>query len=239
MSTYLTIKKSLVDYIRIKDLKVGDKLPPETDLADRLNVSRLTLREALKVFREEGLTYTVHGIGTFLSSDFKQIDDTLDMNLGTTEMITSAGYKPGVTFFEKKLVKADINLVKSLNVSKGSDILVLKRVRTADNRPVIYSIDYFAPSLVNTFLSSNEENISIYECIEETLKIKIGNSMAEITPLCCTADLAKKLEYEEGKPVLVIQQIIYDQKGNPLVFSKEYFRPDCFKISINRRRIQR
>ena len=239
MSTYLTIKKSLVDYIRVKDLKVGDKLPPESDLAGWLNVSRLTLREALKVFREEGLIYTVHGIGTFLSSDFGQINDTLDMNLGITEMITSAGYKPGVKFFEKKLVKADMNLVKSLNVSKGSDILVCKRVRTADNKPVVYSIDYFSPSLVNTFLSSNEENISIYGFIEETLKIKIGNSLAEITPICCTTDLAKKLEYEEGKPILVIQQVIYDQKGNPLIYSKGYFRPDCFKISINRRRIQR
>ncbi len=239
MSTYLTIKKSLVDYIRIKNLKVGDKLPPESQLAGKLNVSRLTLREALKVFREEGLIYTVHGIGTFLSNDFEQINDTLDMNLGITEMITLAGYKPGVKFFERKLVKADINLVKSLNVSEGSDILVCKRVRTADGKPVVYSIDYFAPSLVNTFISTNEENISIYGCIEETLKIKIGNSLAEITPICCTTDLAKKLEYEEGKPILVIQQVIYDQKGSPLVYSKEYFRPDCFKISINRRRIQR
>jgi len=58
MSTFLTIKKSLVDYIRIKNLKVGDKLPPESDLAGRLNVSRLTLREDLKVFREEGLIYS-------------------------------------------------------------------------------------------------------------------------------------------------------------------------------------
>src|SRR3972149_1177435 len=239
MSTFLTIKKSLVDYIRIKNLKVGDKFPPESELAGTLNVSRLTLREALKVFREEGLIYTIHGIGTFLSSDFEQINDTLDMNLGTTEMIISAGYKPGVKFFERKLVKADMNLAKSLNVSKGSDVLVCKRVRTADSKPVVYTIDYFSPSLVNAFLSSNEENISIYGFIEETLKIKIGNSLAEIMPICCTTDLAKKLEYEEGKPILVIQQVVYDQKGNPLIYSKEYFRPDCFKISINRRRIQR
>jgi GntR family transcriptional regulator len=239
MSTYLTIKKSLVDYIRMKNLKVGDKLPSESDLADRLNVSRLTLREALRVFREEGLIYTVHGIGTFLSSDFKQINDTLDINQGTTEMITSAGYKPGVKFFEKKLVKADINLIKFLNVSEGSDILLCKRVRTADNKPIVYSANYFAPLLANTFLSINDENISVYRCIEETLNIKIGNSLAEIIPLCCTAELAKKLDYMEGKPLLLIQQVIYDQKGNPLVYSKDYYRPDCFKISINRRRIQR
>ncbi|MCL4417714.1 MAG: GntR family transcriptional regulator, partial [Actinobacteria bacterium] len=108
MSTFLTIKKLLMDYIKVKNLKVGDKFPPESELARKLNVSRLTLREALKIFREEGLIYTIHGIGTFLSSDFEQINDTLDMNLGTTEMIVSAGYKPGVKFFERKLVKADM-----------------------------------------------------------------------------------------------------------------------------------
>jgi len=237
MAAYLKIKKALIDYIKKEDLKIGAKLPPETEFAATLKVSRLTLREALKVFREEGLIYTVHGIGTFLSGDFNRINDTVDINLGLTEMIAAAGYNPGVKFFEKKLVRAENEITCALGLPENSDVFVCRRVRTADDKPVIYSIDYFAPHLVAAFLSSNDENISIYGFVENDLGIKIGNSLAEIIPINCTPDLALKLEYGENMPVLLMKQITYDQKGAPILFTEEYFRPDSFKISLNRRRV--
>lgn len=238
MATYLAIKKSLVDYIKLNKLKIGDKLPTENDLAEKLGVGRLTLREALKVLREEGLFYTVHGIGTFISNNFEQINDTIDINLGITEMILSAGYKPGVTMFEKKLVKAGKEITDALKIPENTDVFVFKRIRTADNKPVVYSIDYFAPSLVAEFLGRNDENISLYNFIEIDMGIKIGNSIAEIIPVICPEDLALKLECKKGEPLLLIKQITCDKKGAPLFFTEEYFRPDRFKISLNRRRIK-
>jgi len=238
MATYNKIKKTLIDYIKKNDLKVGDKLPPETDLAITLKVSRLTLREALKVFREEGLIYTVHGIGTFLSGNFNRINDTLDINLGLTEMITAAGFTPGVKFFERKLLKAGNEINSALGLPENSDVFVCRRVRTANNKPVIYAIDYFAPHLVAAFLGKSDENISLYSFIEEDIGIKIGNSLAEIIPVNCTLELAEKLEYTKGAPILLLKQITYDQKGAPLLYTEEYFRPDSFKISLNRRRIK-
>lgn len=238
MAVYIEIKKSLVDYIKSNDLKIGDKLPTENDLAEILGVGRLTLREALKVLGEEGLFYTVHGIGTFLSNNFEQINDTIDINLGITEMISSAGYKPGVKMFEKKLVKSRKEITDALNIPENADVFVCKRIRTADNKPVVYSIDYFAPPLVADFLSKNDENISLYKFIEIDMGIKIGNSIAEVMPVNCSEDLAAKLEYKKGEPLLLIKQITYDKKGAPLFFTEEYFRPDRFKISLNRRRIK-
>ena len=237
MATYLSIKKSLIDYIRTNNLKVGDRLPTENEFAGNLGVSRLTLREVLKVLRQEGLIYTVHGIGTFISDNFESINDTIDINLGITEMITAAGYKPGVKFFEKNLVEASIEVANALKIPKGSDVLVCKRVRTADDMPVAYSVDYFAPELVAAFLGTSDDNISLYKFIEEDMGIKIGNSKAEMIPVECPQKLAEKLEYNEGKPILMIKQITLDIKGSPLFFTEEYFRPDRFKISLNRRRI--
>lgn len=238
MTTYSTIKSSIIDYIKSNDLKIGDKLPTESGLAEKLGVSRLTLREVLKVLREEGLVYTVHGSGTFVSSNLEQINNTIDINLSITEMISSAGHKPGVKLFERKLVKSNKEIADAFKIPEGSDVFVCQRVRTSDGKPVVYSIDYFAPNLVAPFLSKNDESISLYEFIEVDMGIKIGNSFAEILPMNCPLDLAKKLEYEENKPVLKIKQITYNQKGSTLFFTEEYFRPDRFKISLNRRRIK-
>jgi len=238
MSTYITIKKLLIEYIKKNNLKIGDKLPTENEMAEKLGVGRLTLREVLKVLREEGLIYTIHGIGTFISSSFDRINDTIDINLGITEMISSAGFKPGVKLFEKKLVTATKEIADALKIPENSDVFVCRRVRTADDKPIVYSIDYFAPRLVPPFLSKNDENISLYNFIEVDMGIKIGNSLAEIIPVNCSAELAEKLDYKEGSPLLLIKQTTHDQKGLPLFFTEEYFRPDYFKITLNRRRIK-
>jgi GntR family transcriptional regulator len=238
MATYLSIKKSLLDYIKSNDLKVGDKLPTESEFAERLGVSRLTLREVLKVLREEGLIYTIHGSGTFISGNFKSINDTIDINLGISEMITAAGYKPGVKLFEKILVKASAEVANAFQIPEGSDVLVCKRVRTADDKPVVYSIDYFSPALVTAFLATNDDNISIYKFIEIDMGLKIGNSYAEIVPIECNLELSKKLDYQVNKPIFMIRQLTSDIKGSPLLFTEEYIRPDRFKISLNRRRIK-
>lgn len=238
MASYLSIKKSLFDYVKENDLKVGDKFPTEMEFAEMLGVGRLTLREALKVLSEEGLVYTVHGIGTFISGNFESINDTIDINLGITEMIIAAGFKPGVKFFEKNLVKASSEVALALKIPEGSDVLVCKRVRTAEGKPVVYSIDYFSPTLVTAFLTTNDENISIYKFMEEDIGIKIGNSAAEIIPVACSEEISKKLEYDVGKPVIMLKQFTTDIKGSPLLFTEEYFRPDRFKISLNRRRIK-
>jgi len=48
------------------DLKTGDKLPPERDLAQQFGVSRTAVREAVKALREKGFVEAYPGRGTFI-----------------------------------------------------------------------------------------------------------------------------------------------------------------------------
>ena len=49
------------------DLKVGDQLPAERELADQFAVSRTAVREAIKALREKGLVEIRLGRGTFVT----------------------------------------------------------------------------------------------------------------------------------------------------------------------------
>lgn len=231
-----SVRHKIIEYIKKHNLHVGDKLPSETVLSKEIEISRLTLRESLNILRGEGLLTTQHGKGTFISSDPEHITDTLNNNLGITEMIKVAGFKPGSKEFERQLVTADEELATQLGVKKGSDILVFKRIRTADDKPVIYSIDYIASMLVPEFLTISDHNVSLYHFIEEKIKKTIDNSIAEIIPVKCTKEIAGKLKYKLDEPLLKMKQKITDEKGNPLIYAIEYFRPDCFRILVNRRR---
>lgn len=60
------IATQLVELIEIQKLNPGDRLPPERQLADLLDVSRPSLREALHILQAQGLVQIRHGQGTFI-----------------------------------------------------------------------------------------------------------------------------------------------------------------------------
>jgi len=235
MSTYQAVRESFIHYIDKNKYKIGDRLPSENELAKILRVSRVTFREAIRQLREDGFLYSRRGSGTFVSGNLKQIAGTLDENSGLTRMITAAGHRPGVAKYETELIRAPQWLADKLRVKKGCGIVLLKRVRTADDKPIVFSLDHLSPRVATIFLSLDERIVSLFDMIEKS-GITIGNSFAELSPQNCTKELAQQLSCKAGSPILALKQVIVDQKGSPLFYGEDYFRPDCFVFSINRKR---
>ncbi len=234
-SSYQAVRESFIDFVNSNNYKIGDRLPSENELAKTLRVSRVTLREAIRQLRENGFIYSRRGSGTYLSGKVKQIAGTLDVNNGLTRTITEAGFWPGVADYQTELIHADQYLADKLGVKKGCGIVLLKRVRTANDRPVVFSLDHLSPRVATIFLSIDGRILSLFEMIEQA-GIAIGNSFAELSSENCTKGLAEKLSYKVGGPILVLKQVLVDQKGAPLFYGEDYFRPDCFVFSINRKR---
>ncbi len=66
---FIKIADQIANRINMGDFGENGKLPAERELAEDFNVSRVTLRAALKELEEKGLVTRVHGSGTFVNSD--------------------------------------------------------------------------------------------------------------------------------------------------------------------------
>ncbi len=68
--------KRLIDYVKqeVRDgnLQPGDRLPTERDLALRLEISRNSVREGLRLLENMGILYSRQGSGNYLSTNFNQ-----------------------------------------------------------------------------------------------------------------------------------------------------------------------
>lgn len=234
MLAYVNAKSRILKYIRDNGLDAGDRLPTEAELAERLDVGRLSLREGLNALKSEGIIVAMQGRGTFVACSSTQISDTLNLNYSVTEMIQASGHVAGSTYFKKELVPADKVVAAALKLKAGMDVSLCTRIRTADNVPVVVTKDYLSPSLAAVFLGLNAQNISLYDYIEENTEFIIGSSITEIAPTMADAELSQALEIPVGTPLLMLSATVHDVYGTPLIYAREIFRADRFKFVVMR-----
>jgi|LGOV01.1.fsa_nt_gb GntR family transcriptional repressor for pyruvate dehydrogenase complex len=70
--TYFQVMEYLTDEIRKKNLKKGDNMPTERELAEYLGVSRAAIRESYKILNIVGLLRSVPSQGTFIKDEFDE-----------------------------------------------------------------------------------------------------------------------------------------------------------------------
>lgn len=213
----------------------GSQLPPELELIRMLGVSRTTLREALQRLEEQGLIVRRRGRGTYVRE--KSIVKDLNTNFGISEMITAASMKPGTQATAVRQEKAAAEVVAALAISEGAPVVVVERVRTADERPVVLSLDIVPADLLGdrALNSIHLENQSLYQYFSDELQIRIARGAARLSPVAATTDMAGKLDVRRGTPLLRIAQTDYDAADRPVLHSIEYHLPDAFVFVINRK----
>src|SRR4051794_8756060 len=122
------------------EFPVGVKLPNEDRLCDRFGVSRVTIREAVRGLIEDGYVVRRQGSGTFVTRR-PLLRNSLDVNFSYTEYLESAGVKPATKVVGAQRITADMELAGDLGVEAGAALVEVRRIRTADGRPAIYSVD--------------------------------------------------------------------------------------------------
>ncbi len=238
-SGYTTLTMATEDMLRqaIQEGRFppGSQLPPELELISILGVSRSTLREAMRSLEEQRLIVRKRGLGTFVSE--RSIVKDLSMNFGITEMIRQAGMTPGAEKATLRMEKAPSAIAKALQLPESGMVVVLERIRTANQRPVVWSEDIIPDQVLGDhaieplFLESH----SLYQYLETHLQIQISHGIAQIRPVAASAEIADRLNIHKGTPLLRVDQTDYDTSEQPVLHSIEHHLPDAFVFIVNRR----
>lgn len=213
----------------------GSQLPTEAELCQMLGVSRTVVREAIRVLEEDGLVARRHGVGTFVRD--RPILKNLNFNFGITEMIESAGQTSGTSHLAIRTESADKEIAEQLRVAPGTSVVTVERVRTADGRPVVYSLDSLPESLLQRTEFDPQVLLtqSIYSILQTTLGRVIEYGVARLLPVTAPDFVAEKLALPRNALALYVVQTDYSPEDEPLVYSREYHLPDAFDFIIWRR----
>jgi GntR family transcriptional regulator len=228
----------VIDHLK-QDFEKGiyqerEKLPSEFDLAKKLGVSRATLREALRILEEENVIIRRHGVGTFVNSKPLFTSGIEQLN-SVTNMIKQAGMKPGTIFLSSSAEKATDEDIRHFSCSTDDEIVLMERVRTANGEPVVYCIDKIPANILpEDFLNHDE---SLLKILEKEADRRVSHAVAQIEPLGYHDKISPILESNPEAALLVLKQMHFDDKDEPILYSVNYFKADTFSFHVLRKRI--
>lgn len=194
----------------------GDVLPPETELATQLGVSRTTVRQAMQRLVAAGLVVRTPGRGT------EVVDHHIDTQLDFTPFVRAmeaSGHDVVTSQATAVRRPADAEEAVALEIAAGEEVWELRRVRVVDGIPFALLLTVLAPRVPRpTDLSG-----SLYEFFESA-GVHLTRLSDTVSAQGASADVARALDIRPRTPVLAIRRIARDDIGDPVEVTHTYLR---------------
>lgn len=229
----ILVQQKIIEFVRNETFPPGSQLPIEPELAKMLGVSRGTLREGLRLLEQEDLIYRRAGIGTFLKESLRRVYP-LDKNLGAVQVMRSMGIELEQAEINVRVISADSFVSELLQIKKGSPLIHLERISKIKGKRVVYAVNIFPKAIVGKDKFNHFTNC-LYEYLGRKHNQNVDYGIAKLIPIVADADLSKKLKVEIGSPLLLIEQINYNIKNHPILFTREYWIRNNFEFTILRK----
>lgn len=199
------IAQDIASKIKHQQFKVNEFLPSENDLTTLYGTSRETIRKALSQLTSLGLIQKIKGKGS-LVLDLQKYSFPISGITSFSELNKSLGMKAEtrVIKLEKRAEVPAIFKQYFANIAKQKGIY-LERLRLIDHEPEVLDCDYlFSPPIEQLPLTAAEN--SIYQYIEQELKLEVSYATKEITLEEISPEQKKLLQLNNRQAVLVASQ---------------------------------
>jgi GntR family transcriptional regulator len=222
---------------RIRDDGFPDgRIPPETELAADLGVSRTTVRDALSRLEHEGVVVRRQGYGTYVNRPVLQIRSRLDEIWSYERMLEDHGYTPSVRVLSLTSEVATAVDAGELDVDAGSGLLVIEKLFLEDDRPAVFTHSRIPECLVGGVPEHDAARIPIYEFLETRCGRRLTYYLSDIVPVALNGRTAEMLEATPGTPAVCFEEIGFDTTGSPIVKATSWFRDDLVRFRLMRRK---
>src|SRR5574339_565814 len=157
---YYQLKMHIESQIRSGIWQPGDQVPSESDLGEKFHVSRTTVRQALGELVNQGLLTRVQGKGTFVAHP--RIRQRLNRLTGFTEDFQARLMKPASQVLRQGKEPALSRVASALRIAEGIPVIVLERLRLADDLPMAVEVSYLRVDLFPNFNAEDFPGGSLY-----------------------------------------------------------------------------
>lgn len=233
---YFQLKQLLIQQLQHKQLRPGQQLPTEESLQQEYDISRTTVRQALRELEVEGWITRQAGRGTFVTEI--KVREGTEPFADSLVFFESYGFDMSWKIISAELESAPPHIAERLGIPLGEKIFCMRRLRLANKEPIglneVYLVskwvDHVDLSLAETGGSTNYLKVpDITQCVAERT----------VEALPASHEEARALQINYQDPVLVITRLLRDCDGTPMEHYHGVFRGDRYQYNVQNLLLQK
>ena len=210
-------------------LKPGAVLPSERVLAERLSLSRVTVRKAIEPLVTEGLLHRRHGARTEVGS---RVEKSLSTLTSFSEDMSARGLLSGAIWLSKQISRPSPAEMMALGISAETQVVRMRRIRTADGVPLALETS----TVPTRYLPSAElVKDSLYEALDKRGALP-QRAIQRMRSRLATATDAEHLHCEVGSPLLVMERRCFLADGQIVELTESRYLGEVYDFVLELRR---
>lgn len=225
---YLQLHRRIAEAIAAGDLKAGDSLPSEREMAAMTGLSRVTVRKGVEALVASGQLIQKRGSGTFVAPRVERLEQALSRLTSFTEDMQRRGKQVESRWLARALHSPSPEEIMALGLGADDSVARLERVRSADGVPLAIE----RASLPARLLPDPESvEASLYALLRSrgTLPVR---AVQRISAANLGPKDAELLGVGTGVAGLRIERLSYLSSGQVVEFTRSVYRGDAYDFAV-------
>jgi GntR family transcriptional regulator len=234
---YMQVAEQLKSEIVLGRLNVGGRVPPESELMEGSDLSRVTIRKALQMLENEGLVERKQGLGTFVR---EPINQELSEVQTITEVLLARGITPSVKVVSFGVLLPPEHVRRALGLNETTSLILAKRLYLDGNEPLALLHIYLPLSIRKHAEALRKPQLwkeTTYTIWEKRAGVPIRGAAHSIRAGHADKEDAAALQIRRDDPVLILDRVTYAKDGRPLEFVSYHYHWRRFEFSVSAPRI--
>lgn len=227
---YHQIMLALERQIEDNLLKEGERLPSERELAERLGVSRMTIRQAVRALVLSGYCYRARGKGVFVRR--RRVFINTERFEGFTASMQRSGRQARTVGLRSSISEPPEWVREGLELEDDDQTVELLRLRLLDDMPAVLETEWFSARRYAGLLSDDLSR-SLYAILENRYGTRIAYTSDLLMGHLPSDEEREQLRIPEGTPVIVRDRIGSLADGTPVEAVHSIYNGDQFEFRMN------
>jgi DNA-binding GntR family transcriptional regulator len=224
---YHQLSEQLTAAITSGTLQPGDPFENEVALADRLGLSRPTVRRAIQELVSQGLLLRRRGLGTTVAN--RQIHRRAELTSLYDDLKREGGGTPRTTVLSHEVVR-DERAAAAMGLPVDTPLLALVRLRHAGDLPLAIMRNWLPPDY-SDISREQLESQGLYDLLRQrgARPVVAHQTIGARTP---TQPERRYLQLRASQPVLTMTRSAFDALGNPVEYGDHCYRAQDYTIDV-------
>jgi len=229
---YVQVADWLENMIKKERYQVGTKLPSEGELAQKFQLNRNTIRQAISLLVQKGFVEKQKGVGTFIREKTpslaihqlsKIVSFSDDFNLNKVELEDRI-------ILKKKIIAGE-ELAEKLDIKPKDYAVKIERVRIANKTPMIFERQFYSFKDFGDLLEIEIKG-SMYQILINNFNVNLDHSIQTFRAINPAKEIVQLLKISMNTPCLFLESLAYNSQNICIEVLQSFYRGDKYRFRV-------